>query len=218
MTDAAHQRFSFDLSFDGAEDVVSAARPRKALYSASEVDKIRAEAFEEGRHAALEDQEGERLVLTRDIGQSVRQAVEHLSQTAAGHRANLAELALVAARKIADAALDRFPEAPAKAAFDALLSEVEAEPRLMVRASEAAAERVETALAEAAETAGYSGLTVVRADPGLAGAAFVFEWGEGRAVFDPDESAARIAAALEAALAVGAHDEPPLTESETPNV
>ena len=218
MTDAAPQKFSFDLSFDGADDVVAASRTRKALYSASEVDKIRAEAFEDGRRAATEAQEGERLALTRDIGQSVRQAVEHLSKTAAAHRANLAELALIAARKIAGAALDRFPEAPAKAAFDALLSEVQAEPRLMVRASEAAVERVEAALAEAAEAAGYAGLTVVRADPGLAGAAFVFEWGEGRAAFDPDESAARIAAALEAALATGAHDEPSITQSETANV
>lgn len=218
MTAAGHQKFCFDLSFDGTDDVAAAARPRKALYSAAEVDKIRAEALEDGRRAALEAQEGERLTLTREIGQSVRQAVEHLTEVAANHRAGLAELALTAARKIAGAALDRFPEAPARAAFDALLTEVEAQPRLMVRASEAAVARVEAALCEAAEAAGYAGLTVVRADPGLAGAAFVFEWGEGRAAFDPDESAARVAAALEAALAAGAHDEPSLAQSETPNV
>ena len=48
-------------------------------------------------------------------------------------------------------------------------------------------------------------------------AAFLFDWGEGRAAFDPAAAAGRVAAALEAALAAeGLHAEvhlPPLTEA-----
>ena len=66
-----------------------------------------------------------------------------------------------------------------------------------------------SALAEAAERAGFAGQIVLKAEPGRARAAFVFDWGEGRAAFDPEAAAAeRVATALEAALAAeGLHAE-----------
>ena len=44
---------------------------------------------------------------------------------------------------------------------------------------------------------------------------FAFDWGEGRAAFDPEVSAARVAEALDAALAAeGLHAEPLLPHDE----
>ena len=49
----------------------------------------------------------------------------------------------------------------------------------------------------------------MKSDPNLTSAAFIFEWGEGRAAFDPEQAAARVAAALDATLAAeGLHAEP----------
>ena len=49
----------------------------------------------------------------------------------------------------------------------------------------------------------------MRADPNIAPAAFVLDWGDGSAAFDPDASAARVAHALEEALVSdGLHAEP----------
>jgi flagellar assembly protein FliH len=50
-------------------------------------------------------------------------------------------------------------------------------------------------------------------------AAFVLDWGDGKAAFDPQDAALRVAAALDAALAAeGLHAEPLLSASETADV
>jgi flagellar assembly protein FliH len=68
---------------------------------------------------------------------------------------------------------------------------------------------LEAALTDASETAGFAGRLVVKTDPSLAGAAFTFDWGEGRAAFDPEAAAERVSVALEEALsAEGLHAEP----------
>jgi flagellar assembly protein FliH len=124
------------------------------------------------------------------------------------HRSGSARLALAAARKIADAALQRFPEAPVAAALDALAREVEAVPRLVARCAEGQVEAVQAALEGAAQSAGYPGQIVVRADPALRVAAFVLDWGDGSAAFDPNEAAGRVSQALDEALAAeGFHAE-----------
>ena len=57
---------------------------------------------------------------------------------------------------------------------------------------------------------GHEGRLVVSADPGLASAAFGFDWGEGRCAFDPASALARVESALREALAIeGLHAEPP---------
>jgi flagellar assembly protein FliH len=203
------RKFGFDTVFDGEGEILASAPPRKTYYSAAEVEQIRADAFAEGQRVALDRAREEEIRQLGQIRQAIGQAMTVLAHVAQGHRAGAAELALTAARKIADAALERFPEAPAQAALDALLVEVQGHPRLFVRAPEALVERMQEALDRAAQAAGFLGQVVVKDDPRLNGAAFVFEWGEGRAAFDPEQAAARITAALQAALAAdGLHAEP----------
>ena len=58
-------------------------------------------------------------------------------------------------------------------------------------------------------------MVVVKADPSLPPAAFSFDWGEGRAAFDPAAASARVEAALETALAAeGLHAEPIVLSAE----
>jgi flagellar assembly protein FliH len=69
--------------------------------------------------------------------------------------------------------------------------------------------RLRTALEQVAENAGLTGQVTVKAEPGMARAAFVFDWGDGRAVYDPEAAIARITDALNAALAAeGLHGDP----------
>jgi len=70
-------------------------------------------------------------------------------------------------------------------------------------------ERLETALSQAADLAGFSGRIVVRSDNSLPKAAFSLDWADGRATFDPEATATAVAQALETALAAeGLHAEP----------
>ena len=203
------RKFGFDTVFDGDGGVLSSAAPRKAFYTADEAEALRAEAFAEGRRAALDQAEIDQAQCLEGIRFAIERAMPLLAAAAHEHRAGAAELALAAARKIADSALEHFPEAPVKAALEALSAEVHGHPRLLVRTPERLLERIQAVLDQTAEVVGFPGQVTAIADPRLEGAAFVFEWGEGRAAFDPEEAAARVTAALHAALAAeGLHAEP----------
>ena len=118
-------------------------------------------------------------------------------------------LALACGRAIADAALDQFPQAPAQAALVALAREVEASPKLTVRVAAHLVERTQAALEQTAQAIGFPGQILARADAHLPAAAFLLDWGDGRAAFDPIDAAARVSQALEAAIAAeGLHAEP----------
>jgi flagellar assembly protein FliH len=104
---------------------------------------------------------------------------------------------------VAVSALDRFPAAPLQAALEALGHEVDASPRLVIRAGaldDQARARIEQLCADA----GFQGVVAYRDEPGLPAAAFRLEWSDGRADFDPAAAFDRMAEALRSALAAEA--------------
>jgi flagellar assembly protein FliH len=204
---SAPRKFTFDTVFDG-DRVIAPVKP-KTTFTAEEVDAARQQGLAEGQRTAVARAEAEAAAALRDAAQAIRQAMTALSELAHSHRSDSARLALAVGRQIAGAALERFPEAPALAALEALGREVAAQPRLTVRASPASHARLEAALTQACADAGFAGQLVVKIESVLAPAAFSFDWGEGRAAFDPEAASARVAAALDEALvAEGLHAEP----------
>src|SRR5579871_265244 len=209
MADASSstpRKFTFDTEFDGVRP--ASASSYRRLYTGEEAERLAAAARAEGEAAAMQRIEAQAARALADLAEAARAALPSLAAAAHQHRAGAAELALACARQIADAACERFPEAPLQAALTALAREVEAAPRLVLRVAPALKERIGPAVAEAAEGIGYPGQIVVRDDPELASAAFVLDWGDGSAAFDPAAGARRIAEALEGALAAeGLHAE-----------
>jgi flagellar assembly protein FliH len=176
----------------------------KRVYVPDEVEQIRAKAFDEGQRSATVRAEEAVAAALAQIAEATRSGLGRMAQLAHEHRTACAELALAAARVIAGAALDGLPEAPAAAALETLAHEIETTPRLIVRAAPDLVRRLQTALDETAQACGFPGQIVVKADPNLALAAFVFDWGDGRASFDPAQAAERVAVALRTALAAEA--------------
>jgi flagellar assembly protein FliH len=207
------KRFVFDTVFDG-EAVVRAPRPQRA-FSAVELEAARRQGFAEGEGSATARAEAEAAKALVDLARAARIGLGALTRTSHQNRLEAAELALIAARKIAGAALAAFPDAPAAAALKALAAELEAVPHLQVRAQGSDLARLKAALEQAAEEAGYVGRIVVRADPSLPLAAFVLDWGDGKAAFDPAEAAQRVEAAVGAVLTADAqHPDPVLSPSD----
>ena len=203
---AEARKFTFDTEFDGVRPPT--ANAYKRLFTSDEVEALAAKARAEGEAVAMQRIEAETARALADLAEAARAALPTLAEAAHQHRTGAAELALACARQIADAACERFPEAPLQAALVSLAREVEATPRLTLRAAPALLERLQKALSETAEAIGYPGQIVARAEPGLAPAAFVLEWGDGSAAFDPAGAALRVAEALEGALAAeGLHAE-----------
>jgi flagellar assembly protein FliH len=154
--------FSFDTEFgdDGGVTPGAVFKPTKRAYLPAEVEALVAQARLEGRETALAEVESLQAMALVTLGQAVAAAAPSLGAVAQAHREQSAELALAAAKVIAAAALDRFPEGPLQAALEALGSEIDATPRLVIRArglDEAVQEKIQALCVDA----GFSGLVVV---------------------------------------------------------
>jgi flagellar assembly protein FliH len=216
MTRAPLEKFRFDTVFDDAGGVVRTAPRPKRVYAAEEVELIRAAALAEGERSVTAIAEARVAAALEEIARHCGGALDALAKVAHDHRVHSADLSLAAARKIADAALAQFPEAPVAAAMVELAREIEAAPKLKVRVAPDLIDKVQAALERAAQACGFAGAIIATADPALPLAAFTLDWGEGRAAFDPEAAAARVAAALDEALAAeGLHAEPLLPTPET---
>jgi flagellar assembly protein FliH len=211
MTQPLPRKFTFDNVFDndGFAASTTAAKAKAPEITQEMVEAARVRGVAEGQRAATVKAQGEVAAAMADATQAIRQAMTALTALAQDHRTHSARLALAVGRAIAGAALDAFPEQPVVAALEALGREIEAQPRLIVRTGPGQAESLAEVLSQAAEAAGFTGQVTVKTDPTLPAAAFSFDWGEGRAAFDPDAATARVTAALEQALAAeDAHAEP----------
>ena len=204
MSVSAPQKFTFDTEFSSAGLVTPGAPRPKRLVPAEEVEQaLQAQAFAEGQAAQRVSDEGRRAQALADIADACRQALPMLNQVIEAHRAQAASLALATGEAVASAALDRLPRAPLNAALEALSAEIDGAARLIVRASGADGD-LAAMLEKAANDAGLPGRVLLRDEPGLGPAAFVIEWPDGRAEYDPDAAAQRVRDALQAALAAEA--------------
>lgn len=213
MTAPLSTPFVFDTEFDDHGGVVRASsfRPAKRAWSAAEVEAEVAQARAEARQQALAEVESIQTMALSAIGQALSVAAPALAQVAQTHREQAADLALAAARLVAASALERYPAGPLQAALEALGQEIDAAPRLVIRTGDLNPDSQARLQALCAD-AGFSGLVAFREEPGMAPAAFMLEWADGRAAFDPDEAFARMGEALTAALAAEAGHAEPLTE------
>lgn len=209
MAEPVHQKFAFDTEFDAGGGVAFQAPRPKRSFTPEEVEQAAAAARAEGERAALGSIAAQQARAMAEIAAACAEALPRLAQVAHEHREHSAALALACGRAIADAALDRFPEAPVQAALEALGRELESAPRLIVAAHPDLAERLQGLLDQTAASLGFAGAIQVRGDRAAGPHAFTLDFGDGAAAFDPAAAAQRVAEALDAALAAeGLHAEP----------
>src|SRR5687768_9516368 len=146
MTTPAHRKFGFDTVFGDNGHVIEAAPRPKRMFTVVEVEQVRAAAFAEGERSVVAIAEMQSAAALAEIARHCGAALSSLAQVAHDHRVASADLALAVARKIADSALERFPEAPVAAAMAELAREIEASPKLMVRVSPEIVDRVQASL------------------------------------------------------------------------
>ena len=170
-------KFTFDTHFDGANprNEKSEARSRKS-YSAEEIEAMKREACEEGRT------HGDVLAthaIAASIGQ-VAAAVHAAIQTMDGEieliRAEAAGLAIMAAKKLAHAALAAAPEVEIEEALRVALHQAIGEPRVVVKTSSLLAQKIQERANEIAHQEGYEGRMQFVPDDGLANADCRIEW------------------------------------------
>src|SRR6185503_15324702 len=107
---AEARKFTFETEFEGAR--VLSGNAYKRLYTADEVQTLAAAARAEGEAAAMQRVEAQTARALAELADAAKAALPTLAVAAHEHRAGSAELALACARQIADAACERFPDAP----------------------------------------------------------------------------------------------------------
>jgi len=212
----APTKFAFDTEFDAKGGVAFQAQRPKRLFPVEEVEQLREAARAEGERTALAGVAAQQANALSQIAAACAQALPRLAEVAHEHRQGSAALALACAKAIADAALEKFPEAPVLAALSSLAREIDAQPRLIVSADPALAEQLQGVLEDAARGLGFEGAVVVKPDGAFGPHAFTLDFGDGQAAYDPVQAAERVSQTLIAALAAeGLHAEPLIPGSES---
>lgn len=187
-------KFTFDTVFAGTKDVVSeAARARKrTMLTQAELEALQAEARSEGVKAGEVRALDAIAAGTDQTAQAVRDAIARASADIEGLRAYAADLALVAARKLARAALTAFPAEEVERCLRDAIHQAISEPRVVLKAAPSVVEALKDRIAEIAHEEVYDGRVQLSEDPTLKNADCRIEWRGG--------GAERVEAVLEAAV------------------
>jgi len=173
------QKFEFTKEFAPDGEVLRDGDRLKRVFNEAELN-ARIEAAVAEALAAEEARAGEaQAQALRDVAGRMQAILGRLDAEAEAMRADAVGLALVAARRIAGAALEEFgAETVERCAADAL-ADLRGEPRLNIRVHPSLAEAVSDKVAAEADRLGFDGAVVVRGDPETPSGDCVLEWRSG---------------------------------------
>lgn len=192
------RKYAFDTEFapDGA--IVRQARAR---LSPEEIEAERIAAYERGKLDALAQAERQVAAALETLADAASAILTRLDVESRAMRQEAANIALVAARKIAGEALTGFGAERAAAAIETAMDALRHQPRLVVKLSPDAAEALGPRITTMSETHGYAGAVLVRAEPGMGAGQVSIDWSDGVMTLDPEDAAERIRGLIDAALA-----------------
>ena len=180
---SAKAKFTFDVEFRPEGDLISnqaRARARKG-YTQEEIDQLCSRArdagIKSGQVRAVENVSqglNETTAAIRDALASVHDLMEAV-------RAEAAELALAAARKLAGAALEACPAPEVEAVLRNAMHQAVGEPRLVLTVSQKVADELSPHIAGIAHEIGFDGRVVIHAQPNLKHSDCRIEWRGGGA-------------------------------------
>ncbi|MET0182003.1 MAG: hypothetical protein ABW199_03860 [Caulobacterales bacterium] len=199
MTQA--RKFAFDTEFAADGRIISDNSAALRRYTADEVEAERQAAYKRGAADAQAAAERESAAALKDLSMASTALLQTLALESTAMRNEAAQLAIIAARKIADAALEAFGEERALAAIEQAMDDLRHGPRLIVRTPARIAETIKPRIEAMAAEHNYEGAIVVRADPALKSGAVSIDWSDGVLKIDPVEIAARVEGLVSAMIA-----------------
>ena len=176
-------KFTFDTEFRTEGDLISnAARARqRKVFTQEEIDQMCAKARGEGLKAGQVRAAEAVAAALADLAGAVHAALAGSQTEIETLREEAAQIAIVAARKLACVAIAAFPSGDVEAALREAIHQAIGEPRIVLRASQTVSEAISGTLAAIAHEEGFEGRIVAKADPSIAGADCRIEWRGGGA-------------------------------------
>lgn len=196
MTGARKFVFNTEFAPDGA--ILSDA-PKKL--TPEEIAAECAAAYERGKLDALVEAEQRTAAAIETLAGAASAVLTHLGAESRALREEAARMALAAARKIADAALDAYGPARINAAIASAMDSLRHQPRLLVKVAPEIIDAVKPHIEDMCAEHAYVGAVLLRAQAGLRKGEVVIDWSDGVVSSSPQETEERIAALIEAALA-----------------
>lgn len=195
MTNA--QRFSFETEFTPSGDVLGG--PQRKFVSREEADRLAAQALADGEARARQTAEVKGFASVDTIVAHLSPVADQLAGVAAALRQEAAELAMIAAKKIAGEALDRAGAEAAAGAIADLMRQLKGEPVVTVTLAAESLPEVERRMEQLRRQGRTINMAFV-ADPQSRPGDWRIEWGEGSAGFSREDAEARIESVLKSRL------------------
>jgi len=194
------RKYAFDTEFAPDGQILSANTGPKRM-TPEEIEAERAQGYERGKTDAVAAAERETAAALQALATAAAAILNRLDAESKAMRAEAAHVALAAARKIADAALDAYGVERSAAAIEAAMDALRHQPRLLVKLAPDRAEALRARIEEMCERHAYAGAVLVRPEPAMKGGEISIDWSDGVIRLDPEETAKRIETLIDAALA-----------------
>jgi len=194
----AKTKYTFDVEFRPEGDLISnqaRARTRKG-YSQDEIDALCARAREAGIKAGQVRAAEAIAQGLNEAAAAIREALASTHDIVEAVRAEAAELALAAARKLAGAALAACPAPEVEAVLRDAMHQAIGEPRLVLHVAPKVAEEISPRLPEIAHETGFDGRVVLHPQAGLKQSDCRIEWRGGGAERIEDSLAQALSALI----------------------
>ena len=199
------RKYAFDTEFTADGKIVrEGAAGVKSRYTPEEVEAERKAAYEKGKQDATAQAERDAAAALKRLAEAAETTLSRLDHESRDMREEAARVAVAAARKIAGLALEGFGVESAQGAIEAAMDALRHQPRLLVKLPPAMAEQLRDRVEEMRLSHAYDGSILIRDDAKLAAGEVVIDWTDGAISLNPEDTAARIDALVEAALK-GAH-------------
>jgi flagellar assembly protein FliH len=191
------QRFSFETEFTPAGEVLGG--PNRKFLSREEADRLAAKALADGEAKARQTAEVKGFASVDRIVAHLSPVSAQLAQLADALRRQAAELALIAAKRIAGNALDQAGEKAAADAISQAVRLLKNNPVVVVTLAAESLPEVERRMEQLRRQGSGAALSFV-ADPNAKPGDWRIEWAEGSIGFSREQVEATIDAIVSARL------------------
>ena len=199
------RKYGFDTEFTPDGKILRDGDGAGRRLAPEEVEAERKIAYEKGKKDALALAERDSAAALQSLAAAAAAVLNRLDAESRAMREEAARIAVRAARKIAGAALDKFGVDHAAGAVEAAMDALRHQPRLLVKLHASGVEALRPRIEEMCATHAYAGAVLVRADSALTPGEVVIDWSDGVIGLDPQQTAARIEALIDSALAAAEH-------------
>ena len=171
--------FTFETEFAADGTVLRDGEKWRLTFTREEMQAEADRAFERGRQDVLARAGEESAAQLRIIADNSAKILQTLEAESKSCRVQAMELVLIAARKIAGTALERYPEERVHDCVSALLADLRGQARLVVNCPKDVSEEHIQALHTMAEERGFEGTLLVRQDDAAEPGDVSLEWAQG---------------------------------------